>query len=42
MVNINEKYINYIQSNPKLVLPMYDLAVADTVTTGNYLTLEST
>ena len=41
MVNINENYINYIQSNPKLVLPMDDLAVADTVTTGHYLTLDT-
>ena len=41
MVNINENYINYIQSNPKLVLPMDDLTVADTGTTGHYLTLDS-
>ena len=41
MVNINENYINYIQSNPKLVRPMDDLAVADTGTTGHYLTLDS-
>ena len=39
MVNINENYINYIQSNPKLVLPMDDLAVAETGTTGHYPTL---
>ena len=40
MVNINESYINYIQSNPKLVLPIDDLAVADTGTTGHYLNLD--
>ena len=39
IVNINENYINYIQSNPKLVLSVEDLAVADTGTTGHYLTL---
>ena len=39
MVNINENYINYIQSNPKLVLSVEDLAVAYTGTKGNYLTL---
>ena len=33
-------YMNYIQSNPKLVLPMDDLAVAYTGTTGHYLTLD--
>ena len=37
MVNINEKCINYIQSKPKLVLLMDDLAVADTLMTGHYL-----
>ena len=41
IVNINENYINYIQSNPKLVLSVEDLAVADTGTTGHYLTLNS-
>ena len=41
IVNINENYINYIKSNPKLVQPMYDLAVADTGTTGHYLTIDS-
>ena len=41
MVDINEYYINYIQSNPKLVQPMDDLAVADTGTTGHYLPLDS-
>ena len=40
MVNINENYINYIQSNPKLVRPMDDLVVAETGTTGHYLTLD--
>ena len=39
IVNINENYINYIQSNPKRVLSVEDLAVADTGTTGRYLTL---
>ena len=41
MVNINENCINYIQSNPKLVQAVDDLAVANTGTTGKYLTLES-
>ena len=41
MVNINENYINYIQSNPKLALPMDNLAVADTGKTGHLLTLDS-
>ena len=41
IVNINENSINYIQSNPKFVLSVEDLAVADTGTTGNYLTLNS-
>ena len=41
MVNINENSINYIQSNPKLVQAVDDLAVANTGTTGKYLTLES-
>ena len=41
MVNMNENYINYIQSNPKLVLQMYDIELADTGRTGNYLTLDS-
>ena len=36
-----KNYINYIQYNPKLVLPMHVLAVADKVTTGHYLTLDS-
>ena len=36
-----EIVINYMQSNPKLVLPMDELAVADTVTTRHYLTLDS-
>ena len=41
MVNMNENYINYIQSNPKLVRQMDDLELADTGTTGHYLTFES-
>ena len=41
IVNINEHYINYIQYNPKLVQKMDNLAVADTGTTGNCLTLDS-
>ena len=40
IVNINENYINYIQSNPKLVQTVYDLAVVDMGTTGHYLTLD--
>ena len=40
VVNINENYINYIQSNPKLVQPMDNLAVGDTGTTGHYLNLD--
>ena len=40
MVNINENYINYIQSNPKLLLSVEDLSVADTVMMGHYLTLD--
>ena len=32
---------NNIQCNPKLVLPMDDLTVADMGTTGHYLTLDS-
>ena len=38
-VNMNENYINYIQSHHELVLSVEDLAVADTGTTGHYLTL---
>ena len=41
IVNINENYINDIQSNPKLVKTVDDLAVADMGTTGHYLTLNS-
>ena len=37
----NENYINYIQSNPKLLKTVDELAVSDTGTTGNYLTLYS-
>ena len=40
IVNINENYINYIQSNPKLVQTVDDLAVVDTGTAGHYLTLD--
>ena len=40
IVNMNENYIHYIQSNPKLVQPMDDLAVSDMGTTGHYLTLD--
>ena len=36
IVNINKNYINYIQSNPKIVQPMDDLVVADTGTTRHY------
>ena len=39
IVNINENYINYIQSNPKLLLSVEDLELAFTGTTGHYLTL---
>ena len=41
IVNINENYINYIQSIPKLVLTMEKLTEADTGTTGHYLNLDS-
>ena len=41
IVNINKNYINYIQSNPKILQTVDDLAVADTGTTGHYLTLDS-
>ena len=42
-VDINENNINYINYNTKLVevTNVYELAVADTGTTGHYLTLES-
>ena len=42
IVNIDENYINYIQSNPKLVKTVENLAVAETGTTGHYLTLDLT
>ena len=42
IVNINENYINYIKSNPKLVQTVDELAVSDTGMTGNYLTLNLT
>ena len=41
IVNTNENYINYINYNPKLVQIVDNLAVADTGTTGHYLTLNS-
>ena len=41
IVNTNENYINYIQSNPKLLQPMDNLEVVDTGTRGHYLTLDS-
>ena len=41
IVDINENYINYIQSNPKLVISVEELALADTGTTGHYPTLDS-
>ena len=41
IVNMNENYINYIQYNPKIIQTVDDLAVADTGTTGHYLTLDS-
>ena len=40
IVKIIENYISYIQSNPKLVQTVDNLAVTDTGTTGNYLTLD--
>ena len=39
IVNINENYINYIQSNPELVQTVDDLEVAETGKTGHYFTL---
>ena len=41
IVNINENYINYIQSNTKLVQTVDELEVTDTGKTGHYLTLDS-
>ena len=41
IVNINKNYFKYIQSNPKLVQTVDELAVEDTGTTGCYLTLDS-
>ena len=41
IVHMNENYMNYIRSNPKLVQPMDNLSVADSITTGHYLTLDS-
>ena len=40
IVKIIENYISYIQYNPKLVQTVDNLAVTDTGTTGNYLTLD--
>ena len=40
IVNINDNYINYIQSNPKLLQTVDELAVADTGMTGRYMTLD--
>ena len=42
IVNINEHYINYIQSNPKLVQIVDELVVAYTGTTVHHITLDST
>ena len=39
---MNENYIHYIQSNTKLVQTVDELSVADTGTTGHYMTLDST
>ena len=41
IVNISENYINYIQSNPKLLQIMDNLEVADMGTTGHYLIIDS-
>ena len=38
--NMTENYINYIQSNPKLVQTVDNLAVSDTGTMVHYLTLD--
>ena len=38
---MNDNYINYIQYNTKIVQTVNELAVADTGTTGHYLTLDS-
>ena len=40
VVNINENYIHYIQSNLKLLQTVDELAVADTGMTGRYMTLD--
>ena len=37
---MNENDINYIQSNPKMVQTVDELAVAAMGTTGHYLTLD--
>ena len=38
---MNENYINYINSNPKLVQTVDGLALVDTGSTGHYLNLNS-
>ena len=40
IVNMNENCINYIQSNPKFVQTVNELAVTDMGTMGNYLNLD--
>ena len=40
VVDIDENYVNYINSNPKLVHKVDELAVEYTGTTGHYLTLD--
>ena len=37
---MNENYINYIHSNPKLLHKVDELSVADMETKGNYMTLD--
>ena len=39
--DINENYINYINSNPNIVHKLDELVVVDTGTTGHYLTPDS-
>ena len=41
IVDINENYINYINSNPNIVHKLDELVVVDTGTTGHYLTPDS-
>ena len=40
ILDIHENYMNYINSNPKIVNRVDELVVADTGKTGNYLTLD--